>query len=138
MEFSHLTHGFLIPQRKYKKLLIDPRIQKMDPAMPNVLVVYSVGKDFMRITAYPVKGSKVWKIQICLQACNPEIVEKIGSQLKEYPLIHTTGLCEKANSVMIEEYFNLNCPIGEFERVINELRKAPGIDHIEIQSITLK
>ena len=97
-----------------------------------------MGSALARITAYPVDATEIWKFSIIFKTFESPLAEKVAGILGSRNLIHTTGLCEKHNKTVLENYLLPNGNWGKAESLRYELQAVPEIQAVGLEQILLR
>ena len=76
----------------------------------------------------------LWKLSLILASSDPDIMQKIFTQLNPSEVIHTTGLNKKGNRFVVENYITPQQSWEKAQEIIHSLKK---ISHVEACSIEL-
>ncbi len=106
---------------------------------PNVLIIQSITKRRTRLTIYPTKKDRLLKISIFGQDISNDVISILSKILKNYKIIHTSGLLVKQKQLFYECYLNLNLSDVKSKDLKTSLDKFRNIfKEVRIEEITLK
>ena len=75
---------------------------------PYLLIIQSTASKCTRLTIYPTSKKKILKISITGSEISESSIEELSSILKDFKLIHTSGLLIKDKELNYECYLNLS------------------------------
>ena len=106
--FENITTGFIYSSKEYKSLLLRDELREVllddHEKSSFFLVIYAIYPRLTRITCYPIKKARIWKLKLKLKNTNHEILTKITQKIGVGQTIHTTGLSEKNGEYVVENY----------------------------------
>jgi hypothetical protein len=141
LDFSNqidgLTFGFIISPLHFRSFFLDDTLPFPYQNETNFLLIYAIGSKFTRISAYPINSNEIWKYQITLEQCPPSTVELIGKLINSENIIHTTGVCEKSNKIMLEDYIFPSNTIF-YQEILDQLKQIPHVIHVKFEAIFAK
>jgi hypothetical protein len=137
VQISPLTQGFLIDSQKYNGLLISNQLPKYNETAKNSLIIYAIYQKYTRITCYPTDFSVIWKLHIIINKLNVKTVETINNILENHLTVHTTGICEKNDQILVENYLSPLNSDSEAETIINSIKKLPNVKNCVFEILLL-
>ncbi len=106
---------------------------------PYVLIIQSITKKRTRLTIYPTKKDRLLKISLFGQNISNDVISILSKILKNYKIIHTSGLLVKQKQLFYECYLNLNLSDVKSKDLKTSLDKIRNIfKEVRIEEITLK
>ena len=91
------------------------------------------------MTIYPIKKEKIIKISLFGQNVSDNTIERLSEIIKNYEIIHSSGLLIKKMKFFYECYLNLNPTDNEYKDLKGSLNKIRNIPlEVKIEEISLK
>jgi hypothetical protein len=105
------------------------------------LIIQSFTRKYSKITIYPINNKKVTKIQISGKNINQKKMNNILNIIKNFDIIHTSGLLARGKKMFYEVYINhtlqdLTNPIKS--NITTSFKRIRLIKEIRIKEIKLK
>ncbi len=106
---------------------------------PFVLIIQSYLDTCSKLTIYPINKEKITKVHFSGSDISDKAVETLTNTLKNYEIIHTSGLIFKKKQLLYECYLNLNFSEDvKYKDLITSLDKIkPIFKEIKLEEITL-
>ncbi|MBY9003014.1 MAG: hypothetical protein KGD73_03500 [Candidatus Lokiarchaeota archaeon] len=103
-----------------------------------ILVIQSNSKDFSKFMIYPLNVNKILKITVSNVKEIVKELEQFYSILKDFNIIHNTGLTVRKDIFVVEIYLNLRFSDSKYKDLKTSLDKIKNkyID-IDIEEISL-
>ena len=127
-----ITKGYIISKETYDKFLINPNLPNIYDDDMQFLIIYAIYPKLTRITCYPITPIRIFKIKIQLLDANHLILSKITVLLANNQTIHTTGLSQKEEIYVVENYLVLSQKWTEIQSLVEQINKIPEVKHSQI------
>lgn len=106
---------------------------------PFALIIQSSTENQIKLTIYPIKKDKIIKISLFGQNVSDKTIEMLSEIIKNYEIIHSSGLLIKKMKFFYECYLNLNPTDNEYKDLKGSLNKIRNIPlEVKIEEISLK
>ncbi|TFF95852.1 MAG: hypothetical protein EU544_01860 [Promethearchaeota archaeon] len=141
MTTKNLTSAYIKKNKRGSHLKLDisfPQIEKIQDKS-YFLVIQSTSPKCSRVTIYPLKKKQILKLSITGTDISETSIERLSDILKDYEIIHTSGLLIKKKELNFECYLNLNFQdpkSKDLKIALNNLRNIFKL--INIEEIGLK
>ena len=137
--FANITTGFIYSYKEYKTLLLRDELRKeLSDEHENsnfFLVIYAIYPRLTRITCYPIKEAKIWKLKLKLKDTNHEILTTITAIIGKGQTIHTTGLSEKNGEYVVENYLRVKDKWDYAKELVENLSRLKDIVECQIEEL---
>ena len=106
---------------------------------PFALIIQSTTENQTKLTIYPIKKERIIKITLFGQNVSDNTSEMLSEIIKNYEIIHSSGLLIKKMKFFYECYLNLNPTDNEYKDLKGSLNKIRNIPlEVKIEDISLK
>ncbi len=144
MNDKKLTSAYLKSRVLNSDILLNLNISISDKFgvrdYPYVLIIQSITKKRTRLTIYPTKKDRLLKISLFGQNISNDVISILSKILKNYKIIHTSGLLVKQKQLFYECYLNLNLSDDvkskDLKTSLDKIRNI--FKEVRIEEITLK
>ena len=133
-----ITQGLLCSTEEYKSLLLSDDLPEKYPDSSTFLIVYAIYSRLTRITCYPVTMQSLWKLSLIMTSSDPDIMQKIITQLNPSEVIHTTGLKKKNDEFVVENYITPQQSWEKAQTIIHSLKKISQVKACSIELVSKK
>ena len=110
MDKLNITDAYIQPLEDF--LDIDLKISLSDfkdlKAYDNLLIIQSAIENSIKLSIYPIKKGKVFKITLYGLKLSKKILKEISKILQRFRVIHTSGFLKLKKHIYYECYLNLN------------------------------
>lgn len=141
MRVYKLTEAYVqrtndLPKTNLKISLINIK----DPEeYPFLLIVQSTIENSIKLSIYPLKNEKIIKLTFSGFNFSNEIIDEISKILKNYQIVHTSGVLLIEKQLFYECYLKLNLNEIKTKELNTSLEKIKNIfKEIKIEEIGLK
>lgn len=106
---------------------------------PFLLIVQSTIENSIKLSIYPLKNEKIIKLTFSGFNFSNEIIDEISKILKNYQIVHTSGVLLIEKQLFYECYLNLSLSEIKAKELNTSLEKIKNIfKEIKIEEIGLK
>ncbi|MHA1191230.1 MAG: hypothetical protein ACTSP9_02900 [Promethearchaeota archaeon] len=136
MTEKNLTIGYI---KKYNGLLrLNLSKNNLFQKDQYILIIQANTKEFSKFTIYPINVNKILKITVSSFREIVKDLEHISSLLKNFKIIHNSGLTVRDNIFIVELYLKLRFSDSKYKDLKTSLDKIKNkhID-IDIEEISL-
>jgi len=106
---------------------------------PYLLVVKSASSECIRLTIYPIKKKRIIKIKLSGAETIENFLEHFSKIIKDFEVLHTSGLMKKGEHLYYEFYLNVNKSDDKYKDLIASIDTIRYIfKEIKIEEIGLK
>lgn len=137
VQIDDITYGFIISKLKFSQLLISDTLPDKYTPKQKFLIIYAIYPKIARITLYPVEKIDIFKIKIQCNTSNPNIVKEITSCFSKNTFIHTTGLMQKNEKYVIENYMEMNEAWDTLKENIRKIAQFSTVMKSQIEEIPI-
>ena len=142
MNSPNLTNASIYKSKNASDITLNNFLRDLDDLKkksPYILIIQSTAKSCTRLTIYPINQEKIIKVSICGTGISDTLIEDLSNTLKDFDLIHTSGLLIKGKELNFECYLNLSLSDTKSKDLKNSLNKIRNIFKvINIEEIGLK
>ena len=136
--FEDITTGFIYSSNEYKSLLLRDELLDGHENSAFFLVIYAIYPRLTRITCYPLRKAKIWKLKLKLKDANHEILTKITEKIGKEQTIHTTGLSKNNGEYVVENYLRIKENWDIAKKLVEELSSLEYIVECQIEELEKK
>ncbi|MFX0029123.1 MAG: hypothetical protein ACFE8B_07930 [Candidatus Hermodarchaeota archaeon] len=108
-------------------------------AYDNLLIIQSAIENSIKLSIYPIKKGKVFKITLYGLKLSKKILKEISKILQRFQVIHTSGFLKIKKHIYYECYLNLNISDIKNKSLNASLDKIKNIiEEIKIEEVRIK
>lgn len=138
MVLKNLTEAYIQQNERSFNISIDLDKLVQDSIHPYLLIIKSLTEKYIRITVYPVEKKNLVKLLIFSKQKDEKQFPKILELLKNYEIIHTSGLIILENQIYYECYLNMDWETKKYKELKTSLKQMKKILKLKFEKIKLK
>ena len=140
MPSKNLTNAKIQKNRKKSEINLKISLNEIENLdYPYFLIIQSTAASCTRLTLYPVNNDKILKLIISGSEVSDKGVEALSNILRNFEIIHTSGLLIKKQQLNYECYLNLTFSDTKYKDLKTSLNNIKNVfNEVIIEEISLK